>query len=342
MQESIVLKILNANTHSELFIGNTEEQLKKEFKQFALVSHPDRGGNTDLMKKLNELYSDALKSIGVHKIKAFENEMEVVSLSGKCKVYKFKEQLDFELGKMLIGENHVTYLVEKQHKRFYDNAISKIKGIKYPTTELKEINSKFIPTIKDNFESKDYYVLQISKTKDVHRLGLVKDFIGKFDIKHTAWVTTRLSNILCVLEYNNIVHNGINLDNCFISPEFHSVMLIGGWWYCTNRNEKMIGTVSDVLNVMDLDTRTNKISTNKTDLDSIKEIGRKLNGGSMVYIDSNKDLLPKAISDWFNKASEISSVDEYEKWEKALTDGFGKRNFIKFDISEKDMYTRRN
>jgi len=338
MNDGMILKFLNSKKYSEVFNGATEQELKKEFKKLAIIAHPDKGGNTDLMTKLNEFYQLALESIGVVNAISSVKELMLTPLKGKSITYKYRETIDFELGKVLIGRNHITYLVDKAHKDLYNNAMVRIKSIKYPTKELEEINSKFMPTIRNAYETNDWYVLELHKTDDVHRLGLLKSFLDKLDIKHTAWVTTRLSNITSILEFNGLVHNGINIDNCFVSPQFHSIILNGGWWYCTKQGEKMIGTVTDVYGIMDVDTKANKISTNKTDLDSIKDIGRKLNGGSIIYTESNKDNLPKAIANWFNKASMKSSIDEYNSWEKAMMEGFGQRKFITLNISEDDMY----
>jgi len=157
--------------------------------------------------------------------------------------------------------------------------------------------------------------------------GFYKNQGKELGDRHCAWVVSRLSNIACFLKYNNLVHNGISMTNCFISPKYHTIMLFGGWWYCVPNGEKMIGTQKSVYDVMPVKEKSEKISTYKTDLECVKQIGRQLNKN-----------LPKPFEMWVNKATSGDAFKEFESWNKALDDSYGERKFIVLDISEKDIY----
>ena len=44
----------------------TLEELKKKYRKLSKANHPDRGGNLTAMKRLNELYEEALKRISLN------------------------------------------------------------------------------------------------------------------------------------------------------------------------------------------------------------------------------------------------------------------------------------
>ena len=47
---------------TDFFAGiETMEDLKKQYKRLALLHHPDRGGNEEVMKKINSAYAEATR-----------------------------------------------------------------------------------------------------------------------------------------------------------------------------------------------------------------------------------------------------------------------------------------
>lgn len=315
----MVDKILKAKKPEDLFKETDPKKRKKEYLAYVKKIHPDLGFPEEIMHKLTELYEGKKDS----KIELYEI---IVQKGGKEHKYKVLEKMSFELGEFWVGKNNLTYIIKKEHKTFYENAIEKINSITYPSDRMKEQNEKFMPKIKAGFETKNGdYVLQLHKTEDVFRLGRIKMKKGNFEAKHAAWVITRLLNIKMILDFNGLVHNGITLDNCYCSPQHHSIILNGGWWYTTKVGAKMTGTTSEVLQVMSVETKTKKQSSHQTDLNAIKDVGRRLVGGSY-----NK--FPKAAKEWFLKA-ESEPFDAYEDWEKVLVskDGFVQRKFQEFE-----------
>lgn len=131
-----------------------------------------------------------------------------------------------------------------------------------------------------------------------------------------------------ILDFNGLVHNGITLDNCYCSPQYHSIVLNGGWWYATKVGTKMTGTTSEVLQIMPSKVKDTKISSIQTDLNAIKDIARRLVGGSF-----NK--FPKAVKNWM-LASENEPMKAYESWETLLNDkeNFGERKFRVFEYAD--------
>ncbi len=328
-----VEQIVNATSCEDIFV-NDKVKTKNLFKELAKVYHPDVSNvvNADVyFAKISELYNEALEKI--EKGIWFEKDVLILeSTAGKKVKFKYLGKYTFELGFFYIGRKHIVYILERKNKKFLDNALNVLKNLRYANAEMEKEFKRYFPQIEDTFELQTgEYCLVLKKDETDFLLSdldnLYKSQGSALDDKHCAWVMSRLSNITCFLKYNNLVHNGISLTNCFVSPKFHTILLLGGWWYTVPEGEKMIGTQKSVYDVMPVKEKSEKISTFKTDLECVKQIGRQLNKS-----------LPKQFSDWVNKAACDDAYKEFENWNKALNDSYGERKFIVLDISEKEIY----
>lgn len=322
--------ILKINSCEELFV-NDINKTRDIFRDLAKTYHPDvctSFDSTKLFAKINTLYAEAQTKI--EKGIWFEKDVLILkSKQGKKYNLKYMGKHSFELGFFYIGRRFIAYIIDKKHKIFYDNAINNIESLKYANIEMEKEFKRYFPTIKETFECDNGdYVLVLEKTEDVY---LLEDFYNcrkDLDPKHTAWIVSRLCNIACFLQYNNIVHNGISLSNCFISPQYHTIMIYGGWWYTVKNNEKMIGTQKCIYDIMPVKEKSLKISSFKTDLESIKQIGRLF----------ENDNTPIEIKNWVKNASLENAIAEFEAWNIVLDKCWGKRTFIKLNVTEKEIY----
>ena len=326
-------RIENAVSCEDIF-ENDKEKVRSLYRELAKKYHPDVSTDKNsavYFAKITELYNEALEKIdkGIW----FEKDVLILeNIKGKRYKLKYLKKHSFELGFFYVGRQHIIYVLERKNKKYLDNALNVLKSLKYADTNMEKEFKRYFPEVVDNFELKTgEYCLVLKKDSTDF---LLSDFLeyysnqGKeLDVKHCAWVVSRLSNICCFLKYNHLVHNGISLTNCFISPKYHTIMLFGGWWYCVPEGEKLIGTQKSVYDVMPVKEKSEKISTYQTDLECVKQIGRQLNKN-----------LPKPFENWVNKAATKDAFKEFDSWNQALYDSFGERKFIVLDISEKDIY----
>lgn len=325
-----VEEILKINSCEELFVNDINKS-KEIFRVLAKAYHPDvctTFDSTKVFTKINTLYAEAVSKI--EKGIWFEKDLlSIQSKLGKKYGFKYLGKHIFELGTFYIGREFIVYIIEKQHKNFYHNAINTLKSFKYASIEMENEFKRYFPNIKDTFECDNGdYALVLEKTEDVF---LLEDFYNcrkDLDPKHTAWIISRLCNIACFLRYNNLVHNGISLSNCFISPKYHTIMIYGGWWYTVKENEKMIGTQKCIYDIMPIKEKSLKIGSFKTDLESVKQIGRLL----------ENDNTPNELKNWVKNASSGNAISEFESWNTVLDKTWGKRTFIKLNITEKEIY----
>lgn len=326
-------QIEKAVSCEDIFV-NDKEKTKTIFKELAKKYHPDVSSerNSDVyFAKINELYKEALEKI--EKGIWFEKDVLLLeSINGKKYKLKYLRKHSFELGFFYIGRQHLIYVLDRKNKKFLDNALNVLRNLKYADAKMEKEFKRYFPQIVDTFELKTgEYCLVLKKDSTDFLLSDFVDFYKNqnkvVEDKHCAWIISRLNNIACFLKYNHLVHNGISLTNCFISPKYHTIMLLGGWWYCVPEGEKLIGTQKSVYDVMPVKEKSEKISTYKTDLECVKQIGRQLNKN-----------VPKPFENWINKAASNDAFKEFDEWNKVLYDSYGERKFIVLEISEKDIY----
>ena len=325
--------IRKAKTCEDIFV-NDKNKNRLIYKELAKKYHPDVCSDINAAEdfaKINELYNQAIEKI--NKGIWFEKDILLIeNINGKKYKLKYLKKYDFELGCFYIGTHHLIYIINRQNKKFLDNALTVLKNLRYADLKMEQEFKRYFPNIVDTFELKtgDFCLVLKKDPTDFLLSDLIDFYKNKgeeLEDKHCAWVISRLSNIACFLKYNGLVHNGISINNCLISPEYHTIMLLGGWWYCVPNGEKLIGTQKSVYDVMPIKEKSEKISTYKTDLESIKQIGRQLNRN-----------YPKPFDNWVNQAASDDAFKEFEEWNKVLYDSYGERKFIVLDISEKDIY----
>lgn len=332
--------ILKAKFPGDIF-SSDKEAIKSEYRALAKKWHPDMNESSiasEVFNKLNLLYNKAISSTP-DEIKSKSNALSLLATNGKTYRLKYKVIHKFELGEMYVADTIIAYSFQKEYKEFYENSIERIKALDYADETMKNEVLKYMPTIINNFETDDRYFLVIKKTDD---LFLLRDLLeyhgGEIPVKHVAWILSSLYNITCFFHYNKISHNALTLDNYLVSPIYHSGSITGGWWYTVEQEEKMIGVNKETFKIMPTKAKTSKMATIKTDLESIKLIGRQLLGtpsGSALITDKD---IPKPISDWLRGISSSNPFEEYEKWVKVLYESFGNRKFIEMTIDKNDFY----
>lgn len=329
-----VEQILSAKSCEEIFV-NDKSKSKELYRELARKFHPDvyKGpSSSEVFTKINELYGEATSKLE----KGIWNEKDVLlieDLKGKKRKLKYLRAYDFELGKFYIARSHIIYILKSSAKKYLDNAVKVLGNLTYADSQMEKEFKRYFPEIVENFEMKTgEFCLVLKKDKDVFLLEDLDTFYKKqgkkIDPKHLAWIVSRLMNLACFLKFNNLVHNGISMNNCFVSPSQHTIMLYGGWWYCVPVGEKMIGTQKQIFDLMPVKEKAEKVASYKTDLESVRHIGRTMN-----QVD-----VPKPFYEWLSKASGTNAMKEFDSWNKALLDSFGKRAFVELDVTEKNIY----
>lgn len=335
-------EILKMQKPYELFKGDLKEA-KQTYIELMKIYHPDlhKGDNSyiEVTSKINSLYKEAIEEL--------ENgrwiEPNFIKLKGtdnKNYSMKFKMSHEFELGNMYIGNNAVMYLVDEENSDLIENALSVLKNLRYENESMKKEFEKYIPKVITTFKTTDEKIgMVVKKDEDLICLrDILKYFDEKMDARSVTWILSSLYNISCFLNYNDIAHNGITINNYFISPENHSGALLGGWWYSKKLKEKMLGVSSELYDVMPHLVKESKESSAMLDLEGIRLIGRTLLGDeSGIQLAFDKEI-PKPLSSWLREISVSNPFEEYTKWNDVIIKSFGERKFIEMKIDKEKLY----
>lgn len=329
--------VLYLEKAGDLF-SNDEKKLKEEYKQLIKLWHPDSNKNEKaslVFQKINELYRQALDLIRDGKWESKEYLQLKRNKEMPISVHYFFHQA-FELGDIYICEQLIFYLFDKDKKKYYENALKRINQFVFYDEYMKKEIKQYLPQLyhhKLNYgeaENGEFYIA-VKREKGTISLLDVKNFYQKnFYHKHAAWIMSRLLNLTCYFEFSGMVHNGITIQNCFISPKNHSVYLYGGFWYTTKQKEKMLGVSKEVYDTMPPNVKSTKYADSTTDLESVKAIGRQLLDGT--------ENVPKSFQKWLYAGCCDSALQEMERWDKVILDSYGERKFVEMKLTEKEVY----
>ena len=335
-------EILSVTKCGDLFPYG-EDKVKSKYKELAKEWHPDTNDDPDALNvftKITELYNQALELLANGQWEK-TNYILISKDNGKKIALNYDTYFDFELGTCYVTKTKIVYVLGNDKEKYYDNAIQRINSLRYKDKKMEDDLSRFFPKIYQTFKTNNgEYVIVLDKTEDVYPLKDVYEYFDeRIDDRHVAWIISRLCNLTCYLNFSGLVHNGININNCFVSPKNHSIMLVGGWWYTTKEEESMIGTTKDIFAIMSVSSKGSKRSSPLTDLESVKLLGRQLLGETNCRKLSLDSSVPKPFINFLIGGSCNNSYEEFAKWDKALEDSYEKRKFINMEI--KNLYERK-
>lgn len=217
--------------------GFCDEDLKKAYKSASKIYHPDLGGSTEMMQKVNEAYDLLLKKPRyIHITKSYNtisyHEEWVMQLKEKLADAKENDSNYIEIMKIIKDfENmNITDMTLMDIHREFVNANKKILDIFY------EIKRKFF---KENYISKDfkydidftstltklYFDLEKTKYEFDHYVyssivisEVVKKNVGNFYYKFLEDKVMEICNQVCkeyfdsksILDKINIINNKVN------------------------------------------------------------------------------------------------------------------------------------
>lgn len=320
-----VKDILNCKKYSELFSADSKEA-KKQFREYCKLYHPDANDSEEAARvfaHINEIYSTGMSTTS-----GGYNGKEEVTFKDKetGKGFTLTNAHKFTTSTCIVyhTSTKVVFVFDKQ--KYYDNYIKSVDGLKYKDSNMKKEMARYFPVINRHFETEDgQFVIVINKTTEVLNLGEIYKAYKlrgeKIPGTQLAWMINRLYNLTCYNHY--MMHrafNGLSLENLWVSPEMHSILLLGGNEFAVKQGDKMIGVPADVYDTMQIKTKSDKISSISTDLESIRALGRKLCAG-------NKDV--ELLYEFFNHGvKEADPLREWKAYEEVMVKQFGKRQFI--------------
>lgn len=322
-------EILSKTTPEELF--TKPELVEDEYRSLAKAWHPDRCKDPQadaVFAHINGMRDKALDKVELN-IWGTKLYKKLVGADKTSIILRYKRAYSFELGEIMLADNNLFYLIDRKYKSMSDRFGH--LNLKFPKGKEDEFKL-YLPQNVQHRNLADGNILVIIKKND--DIVLLKDLIeynNKTPIpewpRHAAWIMSTLHNMCCYLTWAGIAHNAITTSSYFICPGYHTGLLLGSWFYWTRTGMIMQALPKETYNLM-LDKKDKEASTT-LDLNSIRAIGRAM---------LTKDC-PKPMRDWFMHPSSGNAMEDYNVWDKTvLKDSFGKKKFVKLDVTAKQIY----
>ena len=132
---------------------------------------------------------------------------------------------------------------------------------------------------------------------------LLDHFGGAIDARHVGWIVNRLHNLACYFDYAGIVHHDIGPRTFFVSPRFHSGLLLGGWWYARLQGESIRALPDRTLRIAPPDVIRSRRADKRVDLELIRQTGRELLGAARGMGANGDGKIPPAMARWIKGAT---------------------------------------
>ncbi|MGZ8924471.1 MAG: hypothetical protein ACXW2E_01175 [Nitrososphaeraceae archaeon] len=345
VKELTVNDILTCVNPEKIFSVKT---FKQDSQALLQKWHPDKSKDsraTEVFIHLSSLIKDAKEKIHSN---AWNGPNELIftnidpATENKTYSFSYLKYHNIQIGKMYIAKKYLMYVIDADYEDLYNNYLYMISKVSYNDKKMEDQFKPQLPKLIINLKSDIGFVIIVEKTED---LVLLKDLIdympdNKLDPKHVAWIMSTLCNLACFLELNNIAHNAITSSTFWVTPKYHSGVLLGGWWYARSNNTKLLALPADVIPLLSSNIKEDKKAKTVYDRMLIKSIGIECLGdstklGSMLLKDPN---IPKPFISWLKNPSNGSAVDEYKKWCSSRDLSFGERKFIHLDVDINQIY----
>lgn len=192
----------------------------------------------------------------------------------------------------------VIYVFPAGKKHLARKMLDNVAALKYPAADLKNLKA-LVPMLRGVYDLKDGgEMLVFGKGENVFPLAL----FGNLPYEHVAWIVSRMENIACLFNYNDVTHNGIETDSLFINPKTHEAVLMGAWWRMTPVNTT-------------------------ADLKALRETAKKLLG-------RDYESIPKMFKDFLDGKPAADAFSDFEKWDEVIEKGLGGRHFHTLSASK--------
>ena len=316
----------------------TQDNMMEELSLLRRQWHPDRNTSSDakdVFQHVEILFHEAemRKELGTWRGAAC---IRVETNKGFLK-FNYVAIHEFELGKMYIGRKKVLFIIERaspEHERLFDRGCWVLGNLRFANDKMREDFARYFP--KPDLISKhsqhEPMCLMFDKTDEVACLAdLLEKFGGKLEPRHVAWVISRLLNIAMFLQYNQISHQAITLQTCFVSGPMHQMLLYGGWWYNAKIGEPVKNVLGELKPFFPAALLTEKRANLNTDRSLIGALGFQLLGdttGTGMALRKDSTIPEPMIRTLSSLGYFDDGLEAMKAWKDCLFECFGQRRFI--------------
>ena len=322
-------RILNLNpVEAGLLFPGDATAVADRFRELAKAWHPDRNRDpkaVEVFGRIVELHQAALGRLA----RRPGGERSFTTREGRTFRLRWLTRHTFETGELFVGERHVAYLVDPDAADLARRAA--LHTYRFPDERMRAEMERFLPrriTLLDTGEG--FAFVHAKRPDQVLLADLLR--LGPVDSVHAAWMTTRLLNLACWLNFAGLAHGALGPEFLLVSPERHEVALTGPMLCAT-----AFGMPLDVLPgrtcaLLPRLALPGACADSRIDPELVRLTLREALGdpaGTRLAADS---LIPRPFADWLRLPSAGDAQADFAGWEKAREASFGPRCFVKWSF----------
>lgn len=317
--------------------------IKADYRTLVKRFHPDHCDDqraADAVELIGRLYKRAMEKDAAG-IWERPGVRVIRGTDGKNREIRFRSRRSFELGEILVGNSVVAYLIDVAHRDLHESGLAAMKSFTFADKAMRNSLSHALPSIVSSFESQatstspGYFVTIIRKTADQLLLSdVIEHFKGEIDVKHAAWMLSALHNLACWLAWSKISHQALSPEHLYISPQHHTVSILGGWWYTKNFGDKLTALPGRTALHAPSEVLRAKLADPRTDLTLVRRLGREMLGD----IPGSRSSAPENILRWLHGATAGDARADYRTWSEVRDRTLGPRKFTALNLTADDLY----
>jgi hypothetical protein len=264
-------------------------------------------------------------------------EEEVERADGENIRIRYLAKCRADMCTMYVAKAHVIYLFEKQDLAYAQKYLKMPELLKFPNSSMEQELKRYLPQVATSCELKNGgMMIAVHKPEEVYPLVL----FGTLLDRHAAWMVSRMENLCCLLEYNDLSLNALTLQNLFVNPAEHQLYLYGGWWFAGKQGTEYAGIAADASDSIHEYYQKRQECHITTDLETIRLNAAKLMGYADREAAAQDATIPEPFRKFIRAVCRKSAQEDFELWDRTLTASYGERKFIHLNVTREDIYSR--
>lgn len=327
---------LTPSGRDRLFQG-TAEEVRRAFRRLAALWHPDVCKDPRATEVFAHLVRMRDAALGPSR-PAPSVTRTLRTRDGRSLGLSPLSTLPLDTGELLIGRRSLTWVYRADMADLAEAGAAAIAGFRFADERMRKQMTPFLPTLDRRIPLADGgEALVMARHAGEVLLADLLRVRGAAPPEHAAWIGSGLLNIACWLGWAGLVHGAIAPETVLISPETHTVRLMGGWGFATKVGDRPTALPGRTLALAPRLSVKGEVVDARLDLELIRRTLRELlgdpTGGSLL-----RGGAPEPIGRWLVMPPDREATKDYGAWLAVLERVWGKRRFVRWDLTPETVY----
>lgn len=314
------------------------EAAKRAFRKLATVWHPDVCADprsAEVFAHLVRLRDAALGSARP----AAAVSRTLRTRDGRRLGLSPLSTIPVDTGEVLVGRRSLTWVYRADAADLAEAEAATIAGFRFADDRMRAQMTPFLPTLDRRIPLADgEEALVMARHADEVLLADLLRVKGAVPAEHAAWIGSGLLNLACWLDWAGLVHGTIAPETVLISPETHTVRLMGGWGFATKAGTRPIALPGRTLALAPRLAVKAEVVDARLDLELVRRTLREA-FGDPTGATLTRGGAPEPIGRWLVLPPAKFAREDYADWLTALERVWGLRRFVRWGLTPDTIYS---